>query len=252
MKIPVMSLFCLVMATVSSAAYADPLKSVMWDYVRDRELGVAEVVFDDRVRVDAPDAVEDGMNVPVSVRAEGIDAIDRIVVLADHNPIQRVLNFYPEQAVPFIAFRMKVQESTPIRAAVQTVDGTWLVGGKWIDAQGGGCTTASESQASRLWETSLNQVAARVWSTPEGGSRLRMRIIHPMDTGLVASIPAFYLEELYLQDADGGRLARLEVFEPVSENPVFTIEVPGTNSALKAVVKVSDDRFEPRPQPVAQ
>ena len=216
---------CLV---VPLMARADPLKSVMWEFVRDNVLGLTpdQVQFDDRVQVYAPESVEDGMNVPVSVRVDMAD-VEEIVVLADHNPIQRALNFYPGKAEPYIAFRLKVQEATPIRAAVRTSDNKWYVGGVWLDAPGGGCTTASPSQISRQWETDLNQLAARVWNRNDGTNRLRMRIIHPMDTGLVSNIPAFYLEQLFLKDMEGEQLAHLEVFEPVSENPVFTFSVPG-------------------------
>lgn len=210
------------------AAEKDPLKSVMWDFVIKKEFGLEpeQVSFDERVKVYAPAAVEDGMNVPVSVKVEGIDQIDRIVVLADHNPIQRALNFYPGKADPYIAFRMKVQEATPIRAVVRTRDGHWYAGGVWLDAPGGGCTTASISQANQQWETELNSIGAQVWNKPDGGDRLRMRIIHPMDTGLVSSIPAFFIEDMVLRDDAGNDLARLETFEPISENPVFTFSVP--------------------------
>jgi sulfur-oxidizing protein SoxY len=51
-----------------------------------------------------------------------------------------------------------------------------------------------------------------------------MRIVHPMDTGLVAGIPAFYLDELEFLSAEGVLLMRVQPFEPVSENPVFTLQ----------------------------
>ena len=219
-----------------SAAQADPLKSVMWDYLLKKELKLkpGEVIFDDRVKVYAPASVEDGMNVPVSVRVNDIDNVEQIIVIADHNPIQRTLNFYPGKADPYLAFRMKVQEATPIRAVVKTADGKWYSGGVWLDAPGGGCTTASVSQASQQWQEQLNLVSAQVWDQSNGGDRLRMRIIHPMDTGLVSSIPAFYLDELFLRDDEGNDLARLEPFEPVSENPVFTFSVPEASANDKS------------------
>lgn len=219
---------CLVLVNGAPAAERDPLQSVMWDYLREHELGLApgEVEFDSRVEVYAPAAVEDGMNVPVSVRINGLDAVEQIIVLADHNPIQRTLNFYPGKADPYIAFRMKVQEATPIRAVVRTGDGKWYAGGVWLNAPGGGCTTASVSQESQSWQDNLNLVGARVWRRSDGGDRLRMRVVHPMDTGLVSSIPAFFIDNLFLRDSDGNHLARLETFEPVAENPVFTFSVP--------------------------
>ena len=50
-----------------------------------------------------------------------------------------------------------------------------------------------------------------------------MRIVHPMDTGLVAGTPAFFLEEINFTDSAGKHLMRVQPYEPVSENPVFTL-----------------------------
>jgi sulfur-oxidizing protein SoxY len=221
-------LFAMFALSKVAAAEQDPLQSVMWEFLVKNELRLepAQIRFDDRVEVYAPASVEDGMNVPVSVKVNGLEAVEEIIVLADHNPIQRALNYYPGKADPYIAFRMKVQEATPIRAVVRTADGNWYAGGVWLNAPGGGCTTASVSQASKQWEDNLNLVGAQVWNKSDGGDRLRMRIIHPMDTGLVSSIPAFFIENLYLRDRDGNDIARLETFEPVSENPVLTFSVP--------------------------
>ena len=50
--------------------------------------------------------------------------------------------------------------------------------------------------------------------------------MHPMDTGLVAGIPAFYIEELQLVDSAGQAWWKLALHEPVSENPLITFELP--------------------------
>ncbi|MCY1561790.1 hypothetical protein D9M68_990990 [compost metagenome] len=47
-----------------------------------------------------------------------------------------------------------------------------------------------------------------------------------MDTGLVAGIPAFYIEQLQLVDGAGVPWWRLALHEPVSENPLITVELP--------------------------
>jgi len=52
-----------------------------------------------------------------------------------------------------------------------------------------------------------------------------------MDTGLAPGIPAFHIEDLAIRDAQGRELGRIDSFQPVSENPVFTVEVmPGQGS----------------------
>lgn len=215
----------------AARAQEDPLGSVMWDSVRGALFADAPVVFDDRVQVFSPPRVEDNNDVPVEVAVDGLPGIEKIVVFADHNPIPRVLTFEPLRAQPRLSLRMKVQEATPIRAAALTADGTWHVGGLRVDAAGGGCTTPTASQASQQWVTALNQVQGRQWARPDGGTRLRVRIIHPMDTGLADGIPAMFIEDLRVTDLDGTLLARLHPAEPVSENPVFTLDLaPGVGA----------------------
>ena len=73
----------------------------------------------------------------------------------------------------------------------------------------------------------MNQVQARIFrNAVEGSRRLRLRVMHPMDTGLVAGIPAFYIERLELRDASGTLWWRLALHEPVSENPLISFELP--------------------------
>jgi sulfur-oxidizing protein SoxY len=40
----------------------------------------------------------------------------------------------------------------------------------------------------------------------------------------VSGIPAFHLEEIKLADAAGQPLMRIQTYEPVAENPVFTLQ----------------------------
>lgn len=203
----------------------DPLKSATWGDLRKIHFPGQRVVFDDRVRVVAPKVAEDSLNVPVGISTEGLEGVEEVVVLADHNPIVKVLQFFPMAARPALSFRLKLQQASPIRAVARTRDGVWHAGGVWVDAAGGGCTAPSVGRGSGDWSASLNRVHSRLWPR-ESGDRLRLAIMHPMDTGLAPGIPAFYIERLTLTDADGRELARLHTFEPVSENPVFSFDFP--------------------------
>jgi sulfur-oxidizing protein SoxY len=138
-----------------------------------------------------------------------------------------VLDFEPMRALPMLAFRIRMEQASPVRAMVQTRDGQWHVGSTWVQAAGGGCTVPGATRADGSWSRTLNQVQARYFNNVlEGSRRLRVRIMHPMDTGLVASIPAFYLEDLQLVDGAGEVWWRLGLHEPVSENPILTFELP--------------------------
>jgi sulfur-oxidizing protein SoxY len=197
----------------------------MWAEMRAALLGGAPVVFDDRVRLLAPVMAENSMNVPLWVDASALGKVRRLLVFADMNPIPKVLEMEPLRVAPRIGLRIKLQQATPVRAAAQTPDGVWHVGGQDVDAAGGGCTVPSVGSGDADWAARLGQVSARLW--PRGNSmRLRARIIHPMDTGLVPGIPAFYLERLELRGPRGGLLARLQLHEPVAENPVLSFDLP--------------------------
>ena len=204
----------------------DPLKSPMWDYLRNVFLGDTPYQFDDRVVVSVPPFAEDPTQVPVTVDTTALsEKIEKIVVWADLNPIQHIYTYYPlKQVAPNISLRIKVQQATPIRAAVLTQQGEWLVGGSYLDAAGGGCTTPSVANASPYWESHLGEISAKK-VLREGLGRYKVKVIHPMDTGLVDAIPEFYLQQLELRDDTGQALLRMELSQPVSENPVFSFDL---------------------------
>ncbi len=213
-----------------AAAGDDPLQSPQWTELRRTYLGASPVVFDPRVKVSGPQVAEDSMNVPVGVRIDGLEGVSRVIVIADLNPIVKVLEFQPRGALPALHFRMKLQQGSPIRAMAQTADGTWHVGGIWIDAAGGGCTAPSVGRSAANWTETLGQVQARIWQG-EQQSRIKLNIMHPMDTGLAPGIPAFYIERLSLRDGADREWMALDTFEPVSENPVFSFDFPGVPPA---------------------
>lgn len=217
-------LLVLMVLPATAAAGDDPLRSPLWESMKQRFLADAEVVFDERVQVRMPAAAEDSLQVPVEVAIHGIDHIERIVLFADLNPIPGILQYRPAHASPWLAFRLKVEQSTPVRAAVLGQDGVWRVGGAWVSAAGGGCTMPSYGNGNPLWQERIGEVVARQWPRPAGHSRLRLRIIHPMDTGLAAGIPVFHLDELRFTSAQGTELGRLSLYEPVAENPVLSLD----------------------------
>lgn len=233
MKYP-LSIAAIALAALMSPAEAanpqeggDPLASARWEDMRRAFLADAPMSFDPRVKVVAPATAENPMQVPVTVDATALGGVAEVVVFADFNPIVEVLRFYPEAAPALLGFRIKLQQSTPVRAAARTADGVWHVGGTWVNTVGGGCTAPSAAAASPEWQKRLNEVSGRQWSEGPNAGRLRLRIVHPMDTGLVAGTPAFFLEDIRFRDAGGQPLMRVKAFEPVAENPVFTLQRHG-------------------------
>lgn len=211
----------------------DPLGSMQWPGLRSQYLGQAPMRFTDQVLVRGPAFADDAMNVPLLVDARALGGtgggVARLLVVVDRNPVRQVLEFEPLQALPMLAFRIRMEQASPVRALVQTRDGRWHVGGTWVQAAGGGCTVPGATRADGSWSRTLNQVQARFFNNViDGSRRLRLRVMHPMDTGLVAGVPAFYIEDLRLVDSAGQVWWRLALHEPVSENPLITLELPPT------------------------
>jgi sulfur-oxidizing protein SoxY len=215
-------------ASTAVAAEADPLQSVMWEYHHKGLLNSEPYVFDERVQVHVPPFAEDSRQVPVHIDARALgDDVVRIEAWADLNPIPRIFTFTPgDQVVPLVAIRIRVQQATPIRAAVLTRDGVWHIGSARVDAAGGGCTAPSVVRAQAGWEDRLGEVVGARFPRGEF-SRLRLQVSHPMDNGLVGGIPEFFLNQAELRDADGKVMADLELYPAVAENPNLSLEVKG-------------------------
>lgn len=212
--------------TAANAGESDPLNSPMWEDMREQFLGSAEYRFDPRVKVSVPSVVENQAQVPVTVDARGLGKVQKIIVFADLNPLQHTLTLTPFEAEAFISLRMKVEQATPVRAAVLTGDGVWHVGGQFLEAAGGGCSSPAMARNVADWSLTVGNTRGRAWRQADGMSRVRMTIKHPMDTGLSQdNVPAFYIEEVLVRSADGKLLAKLEMREPVSEDPTLTMMV---------------------------
>lgn len=211
-------------APVPASARADPFDSGMWpDHRRDFLDDPADWRFDPALSVlTSPDA-EDAAHVPVLIDATALDgAVDRIVVSIDYSPLPKVLVFHPGRAAPLLGFGVKYEIGSPLRASVRMADGGWRMGASFVDAAGGGCTAPAAAHARPDWQQDLGQMRGRFW--PAFG-RLRLSLRHPMDTGLAVGISTHHLTELTLSDATG-QIARLEIFEPVEEDPSLTFLLP--------------------------
>ncbi|MGI9357361.1 MAG: quinoprotein dehydrogenase-associated SoxYZ-like carrier [Rhizobiaceae bacterium] len=217
----------------------DPLKTGIFAYHQKELLGdPAKIRFDTRVKVHAPSSAEDSLNVPVTVDATAVPDVKRIVLFVDYGPIPKILTFWPETAQAKLSFRFKIDQATPVRAAVETHSGSWHVGHTLIDAAGGGCSAPAAAYASDDWEEELGKVYASVW--PDRG-RVRMVVDHPMDTGLADGIPVFIIQKLQVDDMNGNKLAKIDLHEPINEDPAFTIYFDNGKLAEKVRIHGRDN-----------
>lgn len=214
---------------------ADPLNSPMWDMLAKRYFGDAEVVFDERIKVTVPSITENQAQVPVTADARALQGVTKMIVFADLNPIQHVLTLTPQAAAPYVSFRMKVEQATPVRAAALGADGIWRVGGIYLDATGGGCSAPAMARKDADWSETRGQAQGKLWRDADGMARARFRVRHPMDTGLAKdNTPAYFIEHVDVRSSGGEPLATLEMFEPVAEDPTLTLllRVPASEGAV--------------------
>lgn len=210
---------------------ADPYDSGMWPYHRQDHLGdPQDWHMDPLLLLLAPESAEDASHVPILVDATGIaDAgrISRIVVTIDYSPFPVGLVFHPGRALPLLGFGVKYEMAGAIRASAEAVaEGAasrWSMAAAFVDAMGGGCTAPAAAHVRPDWQDGFGEMRGRLW--PDSG-RLRVMIRHPMDTGLAEGFSAHHLTELILRDGGGDDIARLEINEPVEENPVLTFLLP--------------------------
>ena len=199
----------------------DPLDSPMWETVANTYLKGAPVAFSEDVRIGLPPVTEDQTQVPIMIDASKVGAVDEVVVIADLSPFPLTLKVSAQQAPVVFAFRVRIEQGTAIRAAARK-NGQWLVGARYLDAAGGGCSAPPNVEARIAWDD-IGQMRAKLWREDGDQMRLRVRVMHPMDTGLHKE-PAFFIQSLAIDAADGGPLAKLEVHEPIAANPVFTVQ----------------------------
>lgn len=202
----------------------DPLGSPMWEYRVNEILGDAPVQFDARVSLQVPMIAENQHMLPVTVDARQLPDVKRILIFADLNPIPVAVDYKVMTAQPFIATRIKLDQRTPVRAAVQTADGVWHISAEWVDAAGGGCSAPPISRVKGDWADHLGEMRGAAWAQGPV-TRLRVGFRHPMDTGLVENIPAYNIDTLKVRDDAGNLLGEMTIYGSVSEDPSFTLMV---------------------------
>lgn len=226
-------------------APVDPVPSVMWAYYHQRLLDNAAFVFDERVKLLAPPFAEDARQVPLEIDARAFKGdVVKILAWAELNPLPQIVDFQPLGPVlPWLSLRIRIEQATPLRAAVLTRDGMWHVGSTLIDAAGGGCTAPSVVRTQPGWEEHLGEVLGGRYPRAEF-SRVKLQVAHPMDNGMISGIPEFFIHQAELRGADNQLLARLELFPAVSENPSLAFDIEGREPTRLTLRDTSGNQFE--------
>jgi sulfur-oxidizing protein SoxY len=94
------------------------------------------------IQLTAPTIAESGANVPITVQANiPVEKVERLWIFVDKNPIPWVtdVKFTPQNGQVFLSTRIKMGETSNVRAILQLKDGTFVMATKEVKVTAGGC-----------------------------------------------------------------------------------------------------------------
>ncbi len=212
----------------------DPLASETWADIVDLEFDGAPMVYDDSFYLVLPDRVEEAFSVPVMIGfADTPYEVVEIALFVENNPFTNVARIAPLRPMGGVGFNLRLERSTPVRAAARDSDGVWHVVHRVVEvANPGGCSAAGGGLGVAVGEIDMRQFVRT-----EGDSRLKFRIGHPMHTGLATgpdgnAVPAWHIERMTLA-GDRGPLAELTLWASVAADPVFYFDLPESQQSVR-------------------
>lgn len=225
---------------IAQAGPADPLASEMWDDIKAEFLGDGPVEFDDGLRVLSRDMIEEPHKVSLVAQIpEDYGAIQELVILVENNPIPRVARIRPNGPVNAVGMNIRLEMSTPVRVAALTDDGIWRVGSQHVTViVSGGCSSPMPYA-----NVALGDVKVKQFERVGGMSRVKVRINHPMHTGLAPDlngdiIPEYYIETINIVD-DAGNAIEMQTWAAMSADPVITLDLPGHRQNVRVEARDS-------------
>lgn len=232
-----MTRYCLcALLLLAEAAWAelpaDPLGSPLWEYNIERYLGQdVSVVVDDRVGLSVPDFAEDSTQVPLAVNLSTFPhKATKVVTWVDMNPVPLLFNADSRDGgLRLISLNFRVQQASSVRAAVLDEQGVWHIDSGFVEAAGGGCTAPREVISSSDWENEFGTLRTGLFSS-DGKTRIKASLLHPMDSGMVGNVPAFYVGDVEVrQEGSDAVLLAMTLAESAAENPMFVFEFEDGN-----------------------
>ncbi len=217
------------LGTVAHARATDPAGSELWEDLSGAYLGEDAVVkFDDSIRLMMADRVESAHEVPVMVKVpHELRDMRELVLLVDRNPIQQVARITPHRRIESVGMNIRLEESTPVRAAVLSPSGIWHVATKSVLVMSAGGCSSPPPEGGVV--AAVGDVRVKQFDRHGGASRLKVRIHHPMDTGFVVQengnvVPPYYVEKVRIED-ENGLIADMLTWAAMSRDPVITIDL---------------------------
>ena len=201
----------------------NPVESPTFDDILKEIIKDDKYIFDDKnINIKVPLFADNPVQVPIFVDAKAIKNAKRLILFADLNPIEKIIDMDLVNLLPIVSLNIKVAQETPIRALILDDKGLWHIGSNNIKSFGGGCSVSSVASTDTNFDKLLGKAKGNVFKTPDS-IRLKASIFHPMETGLVFGNSEFYINKITIK-ADDKVLANIDAYSSISENPRFIFE----------------------------
>ena len=224
----------------------DPENSEIWPELSRVFLGEKSLIhFENKVRIIMQDHIEEPHEVPLIVKLpKNLHNFKEFILLIENNPIQQVIRITPHRPIESIGMNVRLEDDSPVRAAIKDTNGIWHVGSKMVFVSSpGGCSSPACDPVTEICDPGeIGKLALKQYDREAGAGRLKIKIIHPMDTGFVSSpegemIPEYFIDSIFVDDIDGP-IAELETYAALSADPVILIDLPEQGQSIR--VKVQD------------
>lgn len=211
---------------------------------------------DDLIVLDVPMRAQDAALVPVSITAQILQTDERyiktIYLIIDKNPgaLAGKFNFTPKSGRADLAFRVRIDAYSPVRAIAETNDGQLYMSRRFVKATGGCSAPAGsdlDAAMARLGKIKLRTYGDTQFAAPTSA---QLMISHPNLNGLQMDqltrmyAPAHFVRYIKVSFA-GEKVFSAETGFGISENPTFRFFfVSDGEGQLEAeVIDTEDLRF---------
>lgn len=195
------------------------------------------------IMLEVPDTPESAAFVPVQITSR-VPGTASIFVFVDRNPWPHIARFdLAPEALPFVALRLRVAETSAVRAVVRAGTSHY-VAAKNVKVALGGCTEASAADASpAVTRAEPIKIRARI---ERGVVDLRVLVSHPMENGLRKDASGKIAPEHFIQSMEV-RLNDKPVIEAqlgrsVATNPLFAFRIQGAKANDRIAVTWRDNK----------
>ena len=241
--------------SMGNAAFAqryDPEESPVWQQLKKTvfEQRAINASINNTIRLDIASRAEDASIVPIVLRTITPQKPERFIkklwLIIDNNPspIGVVFNLTPESGRADIETRVRVENSTFVRAVAETNDGSLFMDVKTI-AAAGGCTVPGGADDS---SANMGKMKFRLDEDVELNkpNLAKLMVSHPNFSGLSKEDSRVqYIKHLVVRY--GGReIMSADIDFTISKNPTFNFYfLPTEKGELKAeIVDTNDLKFE--------